>query len=212
MYPGVSRGLQPVGVSRSDRDMDWSDAELRAVLDPVPAAWPETPGGRRAAVIAPLVALAGEPHLLFVRRRPGLTHHAGQIAFPGGAREADEAPLACALREWEEETGTGRDQVTVLGALTPRASSAGYFVVPLVARAPLLHAAPAGSPEIEAVLAIPLAALADASRWELRDVPGRGRLPHFAIGAHALWGLTARFTRELLARLGRRASPGPGAT
>lgn len=44
-------------------------------------------------------------NLLFLRRSSLLTHHAGEICFPGGMRdEGDETPLVTALRETEEET------------------------------------------------------------------------------------------------------------
>lgn len=181
--------------------MRWLDAQVRAALDPVPASFAGPAGHRLAAVLAPLFVAAQQDHLLLVRRRAGLAHHAGQLAFPGGAREGDEDPLACALRECEEETGIAARDVVVLGALTPRASSAGFFVTPLVARIPPPPADACDSTEIECLLPVALAELADPGRWELRDVPGRGPTPHFPIGEHALWGLTARFVRELLERV-----------
>src|SRR5438046_10547704 len=44
------------------------------------------PGKTPAAVLVPLLAIDGEPHLIFTRRARGLRQHEGQVAFPGGCR------------------------------------------------------------------------------------------------------------------------------
>ncbi len=176
------------------------DALLRARL-PAPGDWQPT-DLRRAAVLCPVVAHGGEDCLLLVVRPTDL-QHAGQIAFPGGMRDGDEPPLATALRECREEVGVPAEAVAVLGELPPRASSAGIFVHCLVGRVdpvPLV----ADPREVVRVLHVPLAELRDEGRWSERPPPGgaggsQPRLsPHFVWGEELLWGLTARFVRDLV--------------
>jgi 8-oxo-dGTP pyrophosphatase MutT (NUDIX family) len=143
--------------------------------------------------------------VLFTVRPQHLPAHPGQISFPGGAREGDEGPLACALRECREELGlTG--EVVVLGGLPVRQSSSGFRVHPVVGRIPdpaVLQPDPA---EVERLLEVPLAALRVESAWEHRapmDAAGRSHpsSPHFAVGADVIWGLTGRITWDFVAAL-----------
>jgi 8-oxo-dGTP pyrophosphatase MutT (NUDIX family) len=189
--------------------LDPTDDRLRVVLDPPVPAFTAPPGLRAAAVLAPWVRRAGEPHLLFTRRCADLPHHAGQVSFPGGAREGDEDPLSCALRESEEELGLPRGQVTVLGGLPGRRSIAGYWVEVVVGAIPAGLVLSPDPREVAAVVEMPLWALAEAGRWSEREVaPGRTG-PVFEWQGEVLWGLTARFVLELLERLhGAGWSPG----
>ena len=57
-----------------------------------------------AAVLVPLflsdVAGVAEPHVVLTRRRADLRRHAGEISFPGGRRDPEDATLTdTALRE-----------------------------------------------------------------------------------------------------------------
>lgn len=180
------------------------DAVLRQRL-PEPGPWLSTQL-RLAAVLCPLVERDGQDHLLFAVRPPGSHPHAGQIGFPGGMQRPDEEPVPCALRECHEEIGVPAAAVTVLGMLTPRESSSGVLAHCFVARlqpVPLVL----DPREVVRVLHVPLAELRDETRWSERAPPptATGRQlrtsPHFEIGGDLLWGLTARFVRDLVARL-----------
>ncbi|KAL2917459.1 hypothetical protein HK105_203125 [Polyrhizophydium stewartii] len=73
-----------------------------------------------AAVLLPLMVAGGEPSVLFTVRASSLRSHSGEVAFPGGRRDAADASLVdTALREAREETGIPADAVTVLGTQTP---------------------------------------------------------------------------------------------
>lgn len=180
------------------------DDQLRQLL-PVPGPWLSTQL-RLAAVVCPLVQKDGQDHVLFAVRPPGSHPHAGQVGFPGGMQRPGEEPVPCALRECQEEIGVPAAAVTVLGMLTPRESSSGVLAHCFVAR---LEPTPlALDPrEVVRVLHVPLAELRDETRWSERAPPptATGRQlrtsPHFEIGQDLLWGLTARFVRDLVARL-----------
>ena len=69
----------------------------------------EREGLPRAAVFIPLYEQEGTPHVLLTLRTETVEHHKGQISFPGGAHDAEDADLvATALRETEEEIGLRR--------------------------------------------------------------------------------------------------------
>jgi 8-oxo-dGTP pyrophosphatase MutT (NUDIX family) len=183
------------------------DERLRRCLDPADAGWTPT-ALRRAAVLCPIVEHAGAAHVVFVVRPAELRQHGGQIAFPGGMRDGDETPLATALRECREEIGVPATATTVLGSLPPRESSSAILVHCLVGRLQPVDLVP-DAREVERVLRIPLAQLLDAQHWQERTPPptATGRQPrsspHFEFGSDLVWGLTARFVRDLAARLTR---------
>ncbi|HEY7689018.1 MAG TPA: NUDIX domain-containing protein, partial [Dongiaceae bacterium] len=64
----------------------WNLHELEGLLSPgMP---------RDAAVLVGVVARPDAPTVLLTRRHDGLRHHAGQVSFPGGRIEADDASPA----------------------------------------------------------------------------------------------------------------------
>jgi 8-oxo-dGTP pyrophosphatase MutT (NUDIX family) len=72
---------------------------------------------RYFSVLAPLVDQDGELHILFETRSDELRRQPGEAGFPGGRVEPGETPLACALRETEEELGVSRESIDVIGEL-----------------------------------------------------------------------------------------------
>jgi 8-oxo-dGTP pyrophosphatase MutT (NUDIX family) len=175
------------------------DDHLRAALAPVPDAWDPTPLPV-AAVVCPIVRVGGDDHVLLCLRPMHLRQHAGQVGFPGGRREGDETPVQTALRETQEEVGVDATAIGWLGALPPRRSSSGLLVHCLVAR---LQPVPLrlDPREVARVLHAPLAALADESRWQTEPSQAPAAGPQFALDGERLWGLTARFVRDLVALL-----------
>lgn len=86
-----------------------------------------------AAVLVPLVRRDGGLHVLLTQRTAHLRDHAGQISFPGGRSEDDDAdPVATALRESEEEIGLARRHVEVVGTLPRYTTVTSYVVTPVV--------------------------------------------------------------------------------
>lgn len=187
--------------------MSHLDETLKQRLDAASGVWTPTPL-RVAAVLCPLVQRDGEDHVLLLVRTAEMRQHAGQIGFPGGMRSGDEDPVSCALRECSEEIGVPATAVTILGGLPPRESSAGILVHCLVGR--VLPVPVSTDPrEVDRVLHVPLRELLDATRWEEKAPPRTAAgqhprtSPHFLFGTDLLWGLTARFVRDLVTRLQR---------
>lgn len=108
-----------------------------------PREWtPEIPGDGRlivertpaqASVLVPVVTHDDGARILLTRRTEHLRDHAGQISFPGGRMEADDADaVATALRETEEEVGLARAHVDVIGTLPIYTTVTGFIVTPVV--------------------------------------------------------------------------------
>ncbi len=162
-----------------------------------------------SAVLAPVYRdRGGQLRLVFVVKGPG-GRHGGQVAFPGGRRESDDADLlATALREAEEEIGLTSRDVDVLAALPIiETESTGFRVAPFLGR---LRGPPPvwrrQEAEIAEILEVPIAALtAPAARgeelWQLPEWPKPRRVAFYGIGPHKLWGVTYRIVEPLLPRL-----------
>jgi 8-oxo-dGTP pyrophosphatase MutT (NUDIX family) len=148
-----------------------------------------------------------EPGLLFTERRADLRRHAGEISFPGGRRDDDDASLeVTALREAEEEIALDPASVEIVEAL-PTAGTfvTGYRIHPFLGRIPHpreldLRPSPA---EVETVLTYSLDVLRDG--YAMRRLVRRGvpiHTPTYEVKGQMIWGATARILGELLDRLG----------
>ena len=102
---------------------------LEGSLDPSPSPT-AGPGNRLAAVLLPLL----EDRLVLTRRTEHLSRHPGEISFPGGLTQDEDADLAAtALRETQEELGLSPEEVEVLGALAPvHTFVSAILIVPFV--------------------------------------------------------------------------------
>jgi 8-oxo-dGTP pyrophosphatase MutT (NUDIX family) len=155
-------------------------------------------------VLVPLFLVGEEPHVVLTRRREDLRRHAGEISFPGGRQDPEDADLcATALREAQEEIGLDPAGVDLVGALQPTPTIAtGYAVYPFVG---LIEPGQSWLPaeaEVAEVLEFPLTALAQGygrRRMLRRGVPFR--TDTYVVGDHLVWGATARMLADLFERL-----------
>lgn len=181
--------------------------EIRARLEtPGATRLAEGAPGKLAAVLVPLHVDAGEIWLTLTKRADTMSNHAGQVAFPGGAKDSGENSWQAALRETEEEIGLGQDRVLRLGQLDEiYAEVSDFRIVPCVGAVPFPYEAIRNEAEIEEVFSIPLLAFADVKVIENRLVEWRGKeheVRIYHVGRHAVWGLTARIIQNLMLRLG----------
>lgn len=163
----------------------------------------------RQAAVQVLLADAGEPDVTFIERSAGLRRHAGQIAFPGGAREPGDASLiATAQRETFEEIGLAPDAIDVIGVLSPDTVRASGFDVTAVigvwSGEEPLAAEPAF--EVARVIRRTVGELADPANRVLARLRGVPIGPAFRLDDVFIWGFTARAT-SLLLELGGWARP-----
>ena len=86
-----------------------------------------------ASVLLPIV-MREHPTVLLTERTMHLSTHSGQIAFPGGKADEDDADAAAtALREAQEEVGLDPAFVQVLGVMPHYVTGSAFIITPVVA-------------------------------------------------------------------------------
>lgn len=152
---------------------------------------------RAAAVLVPLVVHQDRRlTVLLTQRAKHLYNHAGQIAFPGGCIEAQDAsPEHAALRETEEEVGLPAAVIEPLGRLdTYHIARTGFSVTPVVGmlRGPI---APQPDPfEVAEVFEVPLDFILDPANTLREQRPYQGKSRAFyamPFESRYIWGATA---------------------
>jgi 8-oxo-dGTP pyrophosphatase MutT (NUDIX family) len=164
-------------------------------------------GGTDAAVLVPLYRLDGQIHAVFTRRRDDLRRHPGEVSFPGGRREPEDADLVrTALRETHEEIGLAPEAVALAGALRPTPTIAtGYAIYPFVGVIDAGARWTISPDEVASVLELTLTDL--RAGYGRRRLVRRGlpiRTDTFVVGDELIWGATARILQDLLERLPTR--------
>jgi 8-oxo-dGTP pyrophosphatase MutT (NUDIX family) len=167
---------------------------------------PPDEGGRESAVLMlfgppPAGAHDTGEHLVLIERSHDMRSHPAQIAFPGGARDPDDADdVATALREAQEETGLDPSGVEVLAVLPSLFLPPSQFVVaPVLAwwerPSPLSVRDPA---EVHDVLAVPVDHLVDPANRFTVTHPSGFVGPAFDLDHLLLWGFTAGLLSRVL--------------
>ena len=160
-----------------------------------------------AAVLVPVIDRGPAMTVLFTRRTDHLPDHAGQISFPGGRIEADDASAeAAALRETEEEIGLDRRHVDVLGRLDDYITGTGFAVTPVVGIVEPPFDLEPHAEEVAETFEVPLAFLLDPANHQRHERLINGRDRHFyamPYGDHFIWGATAGMLINLYQRLNR---------
>lgn len=162
--------------------------------------------GRTAAVLVPILDLP-RPALVLTRRAEHLKQHPGQISFPGGAQEENDASgVSTALREAHEEIGLIPSAVTPLGFLDRFDSVSDYRVLPVVGLVQPPHEWAIDANEVSEVFTVPMDVVLDPDRYRQHSAERRG----VAFIYHSIewedkyiWGLTAAMMLNLQHRMSR---------
>ena len=144
--------------------------------------------------------------LPLTRRSERVAYHKGQIALPGGARDAEDDSLwDTALRETREELGIDTSQVQYIAALSELHIAGSHFLVHpflgFIAERPEMHPS---EEEVAAIIEMPLATILNPGAkaeetWLWRD--RLTQVPFYRYESQSIWGATAMILSELEAVL-----------
>jgi 8-oxo-dGTP pyrophosphatase MutT (NUDIX family) len=186
----------------------FSDGRLRPRLRPSDTA-------RAAAVLVLVVPdREGEAHLVLTERVSYDGHHSGEVSFPGGKAEPDDAdPAATALREAAEEVGLDPAvaDVRVVGSLGEVFIPVSDFrITPVVALAGGDVVLAPSEAEVARILVPPVDAFLPGAPIEMVErTIGDWPLRYggYRIDGLHVWGATARILGQLGAVLAPGTSP-----
>ena len=160
---------------------------------------------REAAVLIPVVDRGDAAGLILTQRTQSMRQHSGQVAFPGGAVDAEDAsPEAAALREAFEEIGLEAGSVETLGRLPAYLTTTGFRITPVIALVRADYELTINRDEVDAVFEVPFAFVMNPDNHlrESRVWQGKERFYYsMPFQEHHIWGVTAGIIRVLYERL-----------
>ena len=160
---------------------------------------------KSGAVMSLIYPIENIPHILFIERPVYDGVHSGQIAFPGGKIEQEDATfLDAALRETQEEIGIERSLISVIGPLSEIYVLASNFIVyPYVGILDEIPSLLLEEKEVANTLSIPLHRFFEHEI--VKEKPIKSALgftlmaPYYDLDGKVLWGATAMMVSELCA-------------
>ena len=141
-----------------------------------------------------------EPKILLTRRSETMTHHAGEVALPGGRREnSDHSNQEVALREIYEELGITSEKISFLGELPSQMSIGGLDVKPLVALIPPNLEFVLNHREVSKVFFMPLNYFMTQTvqPYTAKYPDGYFEVSSIHFDGEIIWGLTAKIILSL---------------
>ncbi|WP_417223450.1 NUDIX hydrolase [Amphritea sp.] len=158
--------------------------------------------GPQASVLIALTDNPAGPEVILTRRSDNLSTHSGEIAFPGGKRDATDPDLLfTALREAEEEVGLNPARVDIVGPLGDVLSKHKLQVRPYVGIIPMETELIPNLDELDRIHRVPLSFFLEDHRHHTDKIKFRGMthyVPAYEFEGDIIWGLTAYMLVELL--------------
>ena len=194
--------------STPEQDLQWLAGATEEVRSKVRAFI--SPARVPAAVLVPLVERDTGLTVLLTQRAETLKDHAGQISFPGGRIEPEDADAwHAALREAYEEIGLRADYVEFAGYLPDHHVITGFRVTPVVGFVKPDYQLRIAAAEVHDVFEVPLDFILDAVNHKSRRRTFAGvtiDVHDIPYGDRNIWGATAgmlmTFRRMLQTRHG----------
>ena len=169
----------------------------------VPDWAPVKPFERPPVPAAVLIALIRRPEgvtVLYTERSPDLRAHSGQVAFPGGKVDAEDADVAAAaLREAFEEVGMEPEDARVLGYMPTYFTGTNYLITPVVASVEPSGPFVPNPAEVHSVFEVPLSRILSHETYGEFRIKRDGkehRTWQIDHDGHRIWGITANLTRR----------------
>ncbi|MBN1374761.1 MAG: CoA pyrophosphatase [Dehalococcoidia bacterium] len=157
---------------------------------------------KASAVLLPIFQKEGKCHIVFTKRTDHLSHHKGQISFPGGGRHnEDQCLMQTALRESYEEIGLREEDVEIIGELDDTATITSLFcITPFVGVIPYPYEFKKDAYEVEEIFDVSLEMLLKAEKQEEMVEYGGMQIKalSYKVGERIIWGATAGILTDFL--------------
>ncbi len=159
---------------------------------------------KKACVLCLLYVKEEEWYLVLMERvSNNKDQHSGQMSFPGGKLEEGETYEACALRETEEEVGIPREDISLLGKLTPLYIPVSNFHVhPFLGVLSYTPSFISQETEVKEIVEVPIKLLLDVKNRRIKDLTIRTvaikNVPYFDVYNKVVWGATAMMLSEFV--------------
>ncbi len=188
--------------------METAERKLKAQFERIVArerAQVHRPDLKLAAVLVPIVFRDEDPHIILTKRTMTVAHHKGQIAFPGGMAEPEDADaIATALREANEEIGLDPQRVEVLGLLDDVATITGFAVTPVLGLVDPRATFTTDPVEVDHQFEVSFQDLQNPQNYEhvAGEFENRSFNFHqYTVNGKVIWGATALMINRLLVAL-----------
>ena len=153
-----------------------------------------------AAVLILLYPNNDKPYFYLTKRADTVKYHKGQISLPGGSKENNETLLDTALRETQEEIGIDKNEISILGKITPLfIPVTGFMITPFVSYISKKPKTILDEIEVAELLSVNIRDLLNNDILIMdRDINGSSvSIPYFSLNNHQVWGATSMVLSEL---------------
>ncbi|XP_014211084.1 nucleoside diphosphate-linked moiety X motif 8-like isoform X1 [Copidosoma floridanum] len=158
---------------------------------------------KSAAVLVPLCIHNGKLGLLYTLRSTKVSMNRGQVSFPGGMKDKNDATLEdTALRETEEELNIARSDIEIWGSgnLIVRKEMAVLPVLGFIGRVEP-KSLKVNTNEVEKAFVQPLEKLCDLALCRYTQFRNNYTMPVYLVDNYKIWGLTAAITHIVMQAL-----------
>ena len=165
---------------------------------------------KHAGVLIPLFEMDGSCNVVFTQRTNKVTHHKGQISFPGGSFDEEDGSLEeTVLREAWEEIGLKRGDVEILGRIDEALTLISSFIIhPFVGLLAYPYDFVINKAEVERIINVPLSVFNPKnSKTKKHAVEYMGvtfRTAAYEYNDDLIWGATARMMENFMNIVGQQ--------
>ena len=153
-----------------------------------------------AGVLILLFPKNDDIHFFLTTRTDDVEHHKGQISLPGGVWEKDEQLHETAFRETEEEIGVSRNNIQLLGGLTPLFTPVtGFMIHPFIGWIDEKPTTIIQESEVKKLFSASIIDLINKNtfiteNWSIRGYDAT--VPFFNLSGQKVWGATGAILSE----------------